>query len=50
MWISKKKWVAMEKRVADLERELRSQPIPHFIPEDSTGKYDMKGEKMEKPN
>lgn len=26
MWISKKKWVALEKRVADLEKEVQSQP------------------------
>ena len=26
MWISKKKWKALEQRVADLEKEIRSQP------------------------
>ena len=26
VWISKKKWVALEKRVADLEKEVQSQP------------------------
>ena len=26
MWISKKKWKALEKRVADLEKEVRGQP------------------------
>lgn len=26
MWISKKKWQAMEKRVADLEGQVQSQP------------------------
>lgn len=26
MWISKKKWQSLEKRVADLEREVRGQP------------------------
>ena len=25
MWISKAKWMALEKRVADLEREIRGQ-------------------------
>lgn len=25
MWISKKKWEAMEKRIADLEREVQGQ-------------------------
>ncbi|WP_176255366.1 hypothetical protein [Enterocloster alcoholdehydrogenati] len=27
MWISKKKWDALEKRVADLEGQVQSQPI-----------------------
>lgn len=27
MWISKKKWDALEKRVADLEKEVQGQPI-----------------------
>lgn len=27
MWISKKKWQALEKRVADLEGRVQSQPI-----------------------
>ena len=26
VWISRKKWKALEKRVADLEGEIRSQP------------------------
>lgn len=26
MWISKKKWEALEKRVADLEGQVQSQP------------------------
>jgi hypothetical protein len=26
MWISKKKWKALEKRVADLEGQVQSQP------------------------
>ena len=26
MWISKRKWKALEKRVADLEREVQGQP------------------------
>ena len=26
MWISKSRWVALEKRVADLEKEVQSQP------------------------
>lgn len=27
MWVSKKKWQALEKRVADLEGRVQSQPI-----------------------
>lgn len=27
MWISRKKWNALEKRVADLEAEVQGQPI-----------------------
>lgn len=27
MWVSKKKWQALEKRVADLEGQVQSQPI-----------------------
>ncbi len=26
MWISKKKWAALEKRVADLEKKVQGQP------------------------
>lgn len=26
MWVSKKKWKALEKRVADLEKKVQSQP------------------------
>ena len=26
MWIQKKKWKALEKRIADLEKEVQSQP------------------------
>lgn len=26
MWISKKKWQSLEKRVADLERQVQGQP------------------------
>lgn len=26
MWISRKKWKVLEKRVADLEKEVQSQP------------------------
>lgn len=31
MWISKKKWKAMEKRVADLERKVQDQPEEIFF-------------------
>lgn len=27
MWVSRKKWEALEKKVADLEKEVRSQPL-----------------------
>lgn len=26
MWVSKKKWASLEKRVADLEKKLQEQP------------------------
>ena len=31
MWISKKKWKALEKKVADLEREVQGQQIKNEI-------------------
>lgn len=31
MWISKAKWMALEKRVADLEREIRGQRVKNEI-------------------
>lgn len=39
MWISKKKFKALEKRIADLENKIQSQPEKVFVPEDSNGKH-----------
>ena len=39
MWISRKKWEALEKRIADLEEQVQGQQDNLFIPEDSERKH-----------
>lgn len=37
MWIKRKKFVELEKRIADLEEQVQSQQSITFIPETSDG-------------
>ena len=30
MWVSKKKWKSMEKRIADIEKQVQQQPLEIF--------------------
>lgn len=30
MWVSKKKWESMEKRMADIEKQVQQQPLEIF--------------------
>lgn len=39
MWISKKRWESLEKRIADLEVQVQGQQNHLFIPEDNLKKY-----------
>ncbi len=51
MWISKKKWEALEKRVADLEGQIQGQRASErFIPEDSNGKHFEMGSSCRAPS
>lgn len=50
MWISKKKFKELEKRIADLERQVQSQQKDVFVPEDSNGKYFERGNSCESPS
>lgn len=39
MWISKKKWAALEKRVADLEGQVQGQAVMAFRPSISVSSF-----------
>lgn len=44
MWISKKKWDALEEKIADLKKQIKDHQFhDRFIPEDSNGKHFKEG-------
>jgi len=50
MWVSKKKWEQMQKKIADLEGQVQGQQVSdQFVPEDSNGKYFERGVSCEAP-